>query len=197
MEVTVVDAGVVIAILDSSDAHHAVARQAVAHAMDRGDRLVIPASAYAEVLVAPYGRGAEAVATVEAFLAASPSLSSRPPGKSPPRPPSCGPAAAAGSRFLMRSWWPPPLPSPRDACSPPMPAGRVGQSASRASVRSLADRSGRVSRGLRSPPGRRRCSPTARPARRRHRRGRGQARRGPGSRSGCAPRGGSLLGWRS
>ena len=72
MEVTVVDAGVVIAILDSSDAHHAVARQAVAHAMDRGDRLVIPASAYAEVLVAPYGRGAEAVATVEAFLAALP-----------------------------------------------------------------------------------------------------------------------------
>jgi predicted nucleic acid-binding protein len=72
MEVTVVDAGVVIAILDSSDAHHAVARQAVAHAMDRGDRLVIPASACAEVLVAPYGRGAEAVATVEAFLAALP-----------------------------------------------------------------------------------------------------------------------------
>jgi predicted nucleic acid-binding protein len=57
MEVTVLDAGVVIAILDSSDSHHVVARQVVARAMNRGDRLVIPASAYA---------------TVEAFLAAVP-----------------------------------------------------------------------------------------------------------------------------
>jgi predicted nucleic acid-binding protein len=72
MEVTVLDAGVVIAILDSSDSHHVVARQVVARAMNRGDRLVIPASAYAEVLVAPYGWGAQAVATVEAFLAAVP-----------------------------------------------------------------------------------------------------------------------------
>jgi predicted nucleic acid-binding protein len=40
--------------------------------MDRGDDLVLPASAYAEALVAPHRRGAEAVATVDAFLDALP-----------------------------------------------------------------------------------------------------------------------------
>jgi hypothetical protein len=33
------------------------------------EELLIPASVYAEILVAPYRRGAEAVADVEAFLA--------------------------------------------------------------------------------------------------------------------------------
>jgi predicted nucleic acid-binding protein len=72
MALTVLDAGVVIAILDGSDVHHAAATVAVAAAMDRGDDLVLPASAYAEVLVAPHRRGPEAAATVDAFLDALP-----------------------------------------------------------------------------------------------------------------------------
>jgi predicted nucleic acid-binding protein len=69
---TILDAGVVIAILDASDAHHLAAVAAVTSAIERGDDLVLPASAYAEVLVAPHGRGADAVATVDAFVDALP-----------------------------------------------------------------------------------------------------------------------------
>lgn len=74
MALTILDAGVVIAILDGSDVHHDAATSAVATAMARGDDLVLPASAYAEVLVAPHRRGADAVATVEAFLDALPAV---------------------------------------------------------------------------------------------------------------------------
>jgi predicted nucleic acid-binding protein len=69
---TVLDAGVVIAILDASDVHHAAAAQAVSVALERGDTFVLPASAYAECLVAPYRRGPEAVATVDSFVDALP-----------------------------------------------------------------------------------------------------------------------------
>lgn len=72
MALTVVDAGVVIALLDADDAHHAAARAALREALDRGDDLVLPASAYAECLVGPLRRGAEAAATVDAFLEALP-----------------------------------------------------------------------------------------------------------------------------
>jgi predicted nucleic acid-binding protein len=72
MALTILDAGVIIAILDSSDAHHAAARQAVTHARSQGDDLVIPASAYAEVLVGPFRQGASAAAKVDEFLAALP-----------------------------------------------------------------------------------------------------------------------------
>ena len=72
MALTVLDAGVVIAILDGSDLHHDAATVAVAAAMDRGDVLVLPISAYAEVLVAPHRRGPDAVSTVDAFLDALP-----------------------------------------------------------------------------------------------------------------------------
>jgi predicted nucleic acid-binding protein len=69
---TVLDAGVVIAILDASDAHHLAAVAAVTSAIERGDDLALPASAYAGVLVAPHRRGADAVATVDAFVDAVP-----------------------------------------------------------------------------------------------------------------------------
>jgi predicted nucleic acid-binding protein len=69
---TVLDAGVVIAILDASDVHHQAALAAVTRAIERGDELVLPASAYAEVLVAPHRRGRHAVTTVDAFLDALP-----------------------------------------------------------------------------------------------------------------------------
>ena len=74
MALTVLDAGVILAILDASDVHHEAATKAVAAAMDRGDDLVLPASAYAEVLVAPHRRGADAVETADAFLDALPAV---------------------------------------------------------------------------------------------------------------------------
>ncbi|MBF6606525.1 MAG: PIN domain-containing protein [Chloroflexi bacterium] len=72
MALTVLDAGVVIAILDARDVHHEAAVAAVTSAIERGDDLVLPASACAEVLVAPYRRGSVAVETVDAFVDALP-----------------------------------------------------------------------------------------------------------------------------
>lgn len=69
MALTVLDAGVLIAVLDADDAHHAAAVGALQAALDDGDTLAIPASAYAETLVGPHMRGTEAVGTVDAFLA--------------------------------------------------------------------------------------------------------------------------------
>jgi len=64
---TVLDASVVIAFLDSSDRHH---HDAVA-AMDarRRSELVLPASVYAEVLVGPHRLGPAAVAKAEQAVA--------------------------------------------------------------------------------------------------------------------------------
>jgi predicted nucleic acid-binding protein len=69
---TVLDASIVIAVLDPADAHHAVAAEALRTCLAARDRFVLPASAYAEVLVGPYRRGPEAVATLNAFLDALP-----------------------------------------------------------------------------------------------------------------------------
>jgi predicted nucleic acid-binding protein len=69
---TVLDAGVVIALLDAADAHHVAAVASLRIARDRGDVLVLPASAYAECLVSPHRRGPEAVAIVDRFLDALP-----------------------------------------------------------------------------------------------------------------------------
>jgi predicted nucleic acid-binding protein len=66
---TVVDAGVVIGVLDATDAHHAGARAALAGALQRADRLALPASAYAECLVGPWRRGEAAVAIARGFVA--------------------------------------------------------------------------------------------------------------------------------
>lgn len=72
MGLTVLDAGIVIAALDASDAHHGASVRALREARELGDALVVPASAYAEALVGPSRRGDEAVATVDAFLDALP-----------------------------------------------------------------------------------------------------------------------------
>ena len=72
MALTVLDAGVVIAMLDATDAHHSAARAALREALDRGDDLVLPASAYAECLVGPLRRGPESAAIVNAFIEALP-----------------------------------------------------------------------------------------------------------------------------
>lgn len=72
MGLTILDAGVVIAVLDTGDAHHVAGVRALADALDRGDDLVVPVSAYAESLVAPSRRGPTAAALVDRFLDALP-----------------------------------------------------------------------------------------------------------------------------
>lgn len=67
MALVVLDASVVIAFLDPDDALHDAAVEALTD--HQHDELLIPLSVYAEILVAPYRRGADAVAEVEAFLA--------------------------------------------------------------------------------------------------------------------------------
>lgn len=68
MALIVLDAGPVIGVLDSADAHHAAAVAAIEQAEASGNRLTIPASAYAECLVSPSRRGSAAVRTVDAYL---------------------------------------------------------------------------------------------------------------------------------
>lgn len=72
MGLTVLDAGVLIAVLNADDAHHDHARRAVAAARDRGDRLLVPASAYAEILVAPLRTSPGSGDAVDDFLEALP-----------------------------------------------------------------------------------------------------------------------------
>lgn len=66
MALIVLDASVVIAFLDSADAHHEAAVAALA--AHRSDELVLPASVYAEILVGPLRRGPAAAARAEGFL---------------------------------------------------------------------------------------------------------------------------------
>ena len=60
------DADVVIAFLDAGDDQHARAVEMVRDRLAAGDDIVIGASVYAEVMVRPLQRGADA--TVDAFL---------------------------------------------------------------------------------------------------------------------------------
>lgn len=69
MALTILDAGVLIGVLDASNAHHHGARDALTAALERGDLLAVPASAYAEALVAPARRGRDATRAVDEFLA--------------------------------------------------------------------------------------------------------------------------------
>lgn len=73
MGVIVLDAGVVIALLERHDVHHAAARQAVASARDQGDQLFLSAATYSEILVHPAGQGAAAIAAVDGIIDALPS----------------------------------------------------------------------------------------------------------------------------
>ena len=68
MGLTILDAGVLIGFLDSADAHHDAAERSLREAIARNDRIVLPASAYAEVLVGPLRRGADAVDTVRELI---------------------------------------------------------------------------------------------------------------------------------
>lgn len=53
MGVTVLDSSVLIAVVDSSDAHHAAARSIIAAGREAGDVFVVPVAAYAEFMVRP------------------------------------------------------------------------------------------------------------------------------------------------
>lgn len=72
MGLIVVDAGIIIAILDSSDAHHGPARDALRGAIGDGSDLVLPASAYAEVLVAPFRQDTDSAKVVDSLIDALP-----------------------------------------------------------------------------------------------------------------------------
>lgn len=68
MALTVTDAGVLIAVLDAGDVHHQAASDAVRAARARGDRIVVPASAYAEAMVRPSATGPAAQDRLDRFL---------------------------------------------------------------------------------------------------------------------------------
>lgn len=68
MGLTLIDAGVLIGFLDRTDAHHAASYDALTGALDRYDRIVLPASAYGEALVGPSRRGSKAVTVVEQLV---------------------------------------------------------------------------------------------------------------------------------
>jgi predicted nucleic acid-binding protein len=65
---TVLDAGVIIGVPDRRDPRHVAARQALTSAIERGDALSVPASAYAKCLVGPARRGRDAMRAVDDFL---------------------------------------------------------------------------------------------------------------------------------
>ncbi len=73
MGVTVLDSGVLIAILDRDDAHHRAALAAVSSALERYDDLVVPVSAYAEAHVTPSRNGAPAIAIYDGLVDGLPS----------------------------------------------------------------------------------------------------------------------------
>lgn len=69
MGLTVVDAGVIIGVLDADDAHHQAAVRVLTQVIGDGDRIAVPASAYAEALVGPARRGTSPRRAVDDFLA--------------------------------------------------------------------------------------------------------------------------------
>ena len=66
---SVLDASVLIALLDRNDVHRPIARKAVAESQ-KGHDLVIPAVAFSESLVAHYRRGQQEGQKAEAVLTA-------------------------------------------------------------------------------------------------------------------------------
>jgi predicted nucleic acid-binding protein len=66
---TILDAGVVIAVLDADDVLHGGATAALSAALARDDAFAFPASAYAEAQVAPARRGRDAMRAIDEFLA--------------------------------------------------------------------------------------------------------------------------------
>lgn len=74
MALTVLDAGVVIGVIERTDAHHDAAHGAIQSALRAGRRLILPSAAYAEVLVKPSQAGDESVSVVDEFIDALPAI---------------------------------------------------------------------------------------------------------------------------
>lgn len=72
MGLIVLDASVLIAIVNSSDVHHVAAREAIDAGRDAGDRFVVPVVAYAEYMVGPSGDNSEALTFREGLIDAIP-----------------------------------------------------------------------------------------------------------------------------
>jgi predicted nucleic acid-binding protein len=70
MGLIVLDAGVLIGVLDRNDAHHIPATDALRTAEESLAHLALPVSALAEILVGPFRRGPDAAASVDGLLAA-------------------------------------------------------------------------------------------------------------------------------
>ena len=68
MALTILDAGVVIGGLEDNNVHHVPARAAMDTAVQRGDVLLLPTSAYAEVMVGPAHNGPAAMARIDTAL---------------------------------------------------------------------------------------------------------------------------------
>lgn len=64
----VADASVILGVLDPQDAHHSASIQALRLTRSRGRQILLPASAFAEVLVGASRLGSEAIRTTEAFV---------------------------------------------------------------------------------------------------------------------------------
>lgn len=69
MGLTVVDAGIIIGVLDADDAHHPAAVRALSAVIGEDNHIAVPASAYAEALVGPARRGPSGRRAVDDFLA--------------------------------------------------------------------------------------------------------------------------------
>lgn len=72
MGLTLLDAGVIIGYLNSADAHHGTATEALGEAIAENQSLAMPASVLAEVLVGPSRRGMEAVEVVRTMIVTLP-----------------------------------------------------------------------------------------------------------------------------
>ena len=71
MGTVVVDASVLLGFLDPEDPHHAATTRALRRARAARDRIVLPATALAEILVGASRLGTDAVRTTEAFVDAA------------------------------------------------------------------------------------------------------------------------------
>ena len=72
MGLTVVDAGIIIALLATTDSHHDAAREWMRTAEEEAELVFLPVSALAECLVDPARAGDNAILEVHAFRSSFP-----------------------------------------------------------------------------------------------------------------------------